>query len=120
MSIRPTKRAFETVVERDQGRCAKCGEEIWGVRGEDFSLHHRRPAGSGGDARPESHGPSNLLLLHGSGTTGCHGEVETDREKAREVGLLVSRFQDPRVEPVEHAVHGKVFLRDDGTVTRCA
>lgn len=52
----------------------------------------------GGTRRPDT--CANLLLLCGSGTTGCHGWVESNRFAARAVGLLVSQRADPAQVPV--------------------
>jgi hypothetical protein len=116
-AVRPRLDALLIVWERDEGRCAKCGHEVSGERGYDWSLHHRRPAGMGGDRRSEAHAPGNLVLLHGSGTTSCHGEVEKRRANSFAAGLLVLRSDTPTERPIEHAVHGWVYLRDDGTVS---
>jgi hypothetical protein len=114
--VRPTQKTYLRVVERDAGCCAVCAGEVWGQRGFDFSLHHRRPAKAGGDRRPESHLPGNLVLLHGSGTTGCHWLVEEKhRAKAYDTGLLVREPYLPSLRPIEHAVHGLVWLADDGS-----
>lgn len=43
----------------------------------------------GGSKRPELHQPANLIVLCGSGTTGCHGWVESHRHQARESGYLI-------------------------------
>lgn len=105
---------------RDKGRCAMCGEWVRGHRGLDWSVGHRRPRRSGGDPRPETNGTGNLVLLHGSGTTGCHGGVERNRTASMELGLLLSAMQVPASVPIEHAVHGRVLLDDEGGVTPCA
>jgi len=112
---RPTGATFRLVVERDHGRCAACGKDVWGVRSFDYSLHHRHPAGMGGDRRPEIHLAGNLVLLHGSGTTSCHGAVEANRADAYLSGLLVRRGFTPCRQPIQHAVHGLVLLSDDGS-----
>lgn len=116
-ALRPSKTTFGVVFDRDRGCCAWCVEEIRGRRGEDFSLHHRRPAGMGGDRRPETHGAGNLVLLHGSGCTGCHGLVESQRDLASERGFLIPKLaaSAPSTWPIEHALHGRVFLFDDGS-----
>lgn len=114
MRVRPSAATLQAVTERDQGRCASCSLLIVGERGRDWSLHHRRPAGMGGDSNPVSHGPANLLLLHGSGVTLCHGYVESNRTESYDLGLLVHRGADPRLQPIEHAVHGLVLLTEDG------
>lgn len=49
----------------------------------------------GGTSDPNIHDPANLVVLCGSGTTGCHGWVESHRERAIEQGWLVPR-RDPR------------------------
>ena len=118
-AVRPTEETFEVVYDRDEGRCAHCGDDVLGVRGVDFSLHHRRPAGMGGDRRPETHAAGNLVLLHGSGCTGCHGAVESRRADALERGLLVPRnaVLPPAAHAIEHAVHGWCYLLDDGSVS---
>ncbi len=115
-AVRATAATFELVVERDLGCCALCGEAVHGERGVGFSLHHRRPAGMGGDRRPETHGAGNLVLLSGSGTTGCHGWVESRRTEARNLGLLIPRLaaRPPSQWRIKHAVHGWVYLLDDG------
>jgi hypothetical protein len=117
--IRPTDATLAVVYERDQGRCAACGLLIVGERSRDWSLHHRRPAGMGGDRSPVSHSPANLVLLHGSGVDLCHGHVESQREESYDLGLLVHRGTDPREAPIEHAVHGLVLLTEEGGVTLC-
>jgi hypothetical protein len=104
--MRPTGATFTRVCERDEGKCASCGEEVWGDRGFHFSLHHQRP---------ESHRCGNLVLLHGSGTTGCHGHVERERAESYRLGLLVREPFTPALQPIRHAVHGLVLLSDDGS-----
>lgn len=116
--MRPSSEALEIVQERDKGCCAFCHKPISGERGRDWSLHHRRPAGMGGDKKPETHGPANLVLLCGSGTTYCHGRVESNRADAMARGYLLSRHavNPPSSFAIEHAVHGYVYLLDDGSV----
>ncbi len=116
-AIRPTKKTVDRVIERDEGRCAYCGEEVWGQRGFDWSVQHRRPAGIGGDPRAESHAAGNLVLLHGHALSRCHGWAESHRTAAEELGLLIptQAVQPPSTWPITHAVHGRVFLLDDGS-----
>lgn len=117
--VRPTDATLATVRERDGNRCAACGLTIVGERSRDWSLHHRRPAGMGGDRSPVTHGPANLVLLHGCGVSLCHGHVESNRTESLELGLLVHRAHDPRTKPIEHAVHGRVLLTEEGGVEPC-
>lgn len=53
------------------------------------SLHHRRPRGMGGTRRADVHSPAALLSICGSGTSGCHGYVEKNREWSYDRGYLV-------------------------------
>lgn len=72
----------------------------------------------GGSRDPKIHSPANLLLLCGSGTTGCHGWVESNRAEARDLGLLLYRAQDPVQIPVQLR-YGTTRLRDDGGRQPC-
>lgn len=110
----PTPATVKLVRKRDEDRCAKCGFEISGVRGFDWSVSHRRPRGMGGDRRPEANLPGNLVLLHGHGTSGCHGEVESRRADAIMSGQTVHKSAIPSQVAIEHAVHGWCYLDDVG------
>lgn len=119
MSVRPSKQTVELVIVRDGGLCAYCAEEIWGTRGFNWSVGHRRPAGMGGDPRPETHAAGNLVLLHGHGTSLCHGWCEANREEAEALGLLIPKEAKalPSSFPIRHAVHGWCYLLDNGRWT---
>lgn len=106
------------IIERDQGRCAWCGNPVHGERGLDWSIHHRRPRGAGGTSLAWVNRPANGVVVHGSGTTGCHGEIEKERDMARNMGFLVSAIgTEPASHvPIVHAVHGTVLLDDAGAV----
>ncbi|MGX9346613.1 HNH endonuclease [Microbacterium sp. KNMS] len=105
------------VIARDQGCCARCGRHVAGMqRGRFWSIHHRRPRGSGGSSLTWVNGAANLLILCGSGVTGCHGEVESRRASARMDGFLIplNGVQVAEDVPVRHALHGLARLTDDG------
>ena len=106
---RPTGPSIETreqVRWRDRDRCRRCGKPTW-------QIHHRKPRGMGGTRDPLINSPANLVLLCGSGTTGCHGWVESHRTEAREQGWLVSQHADPRYQPIDH--QGRLtFLTEGG------
>jgi len=91
-------------MERDQYRCVRCGNPVTGDPGVDYSLQHRIPRGMGGSKDPRLNLPSNLILFCGSGTSGCHGEVESKRAEARDAGYLVWRSQNPAEVPVTVAL----------------
>lgn len=62
--------------------------------------------------------PANLVVLCGSGTTGCHGWVESHRAEAYDAGLLVRRgLRTPAEVPLDW--HGEtVWLDIAGGVVR--
>ena len=75
----------------------------------------------GGSDRPALNQPPNLLALCGSGTTGCHGWVESHRIDSYESGWLCYRNDNPVEIPVWVAIDGNkfaqseyVYLTDDG------
>lgn len=53
------------------------------------SAHHRQPRQMGGSRAPWINDLCNILLACGSGVTGCHGWVESNRDVAVARGLLV-------------------------------
>lgn len=53
---------------------------------ERVSVQHRRARGAGGTSLETTNFLDNLLLLCGTGTTGCHGWVETQE---RAVGIAM-------------------------------
>lgn len=119
----------ELIWDRDGCRCALCGIGLaWALRGMPFtrgwSVHHREDRGQGGvkRARPGREQPraylalpSNGVLLCGTGTTGCHGEVTRNRVPAR-LGFTVARIgiRRPVEVPIKHYLHGWVLLDNDG------
>lgn len=119
----PTPATVALVVARDKGMCARCGRHvIAGVRGRDWSLHHRRPRGAGGSTLVWVNRPGNLILLCGDATStgGCHAWVESNRDEARREGFLVplNGIHISTMVPVMHAVHGNCILDDNGGITR--
>lgn len=91
----PAQRAM--VAERAAYCCELCGIRLhdgaaWGT---EHSFHHRQARGLGGTSRSESNAPTNLLLVCGTGTTGCHGFIEAHRTSAEQEGWLVRHGLDP-------------------------
>jgi hypothetical protein len=110
----PDRTTRELVLERDDYRCAVCGDSI--VGGVRSIHHHRRNRGSGGSSDPAINAPSNLLTVCGDGTSGCHGWIGANPDEAMDAGFAVSLNSSdaPAQVPVDHAVYGLVYLRDDG------
>lgn len=109
--------AVRLVVDaRDAGRCRRCGHAV----GEDFSRHHRIPRGAGGSSRVDR--PSNLVTVCGSGTTGCHGRIESRRDEHKVLGWILPKLNlsiDTESEPL-FTIDGWVCFDDQGAVTQCA
>ncbi len=97
----------DLIWSRDNGCCVICGVGLWREdRGNSWSIHHRVPRGMGGSKLRWIGQASNGLTLCGTGTTGCHGDVESNRDVAYKKGWLVRRhgILKPTAVPVEY--HG--------------
>lgn len=113
----PSRSQRAIVLGRSGGHCEIC----WVLLLDEgrwlgpHSVHHRRPRRAGGDPRPSTNDPSNLLLLCGTATTGCHQRVEADRVTALANGWLLHATEEPAAAP---ALIGPsrtwVRLTDDG------
>ena len=90
---------------RAGGACERCGQSLVN---RPASIHHRRPRGMGGSKNMDT--VANLVVLCGSGTTGCHGYIESHRSQAIADGWLVPRreFRSPEAVPV--MIYGKAYF----------
>lgn len=115
MSKAPTARTRAVVKHRAERYgypvCERCG------RASGTNVHHRRPRGLGGSKDLATNLPSNLLLLCGSGTTGCHGWIESQRTEAKANGWLLEQWQSPLETPVRVHDRGLVLLDNIGGMT---
>lgn len=100
------------VFARANYRCERCFKELHGVFG--VSVHHRRPRMMGGSRNAELHLAANLIVLCGSGNTGCHGWVESHRDKAREHGYLIQRVQNAHEIPFRDNAGVWYLIDNDG------
>lgn len=93
------------VLTRDGYQCWLCREN---VGGGVYSLHHRQ-----GRTGADPHRYSNLIVLCGTGTTGCHGWVTVHPAQAYDLGLSVPRLggQDTRLVPI--VAGPQVYALDD-------
>lgn len=114
---KPTKAILDIVWERDQSRCFRCGRMLHRGAG-DYSIQHRIPRGMGGSRDPVLNSPSNLVLLCGSATTGCHGWAESYRVDAMAQGFLISHLSwvHPAHVPIVRGGREAVRLLPDGMV----
>jgi ferredoxin len=99
------------VLRRDGPYCARCGQCTANV---PSSVHHRLPRRMGGTLDPRINDPRNLVVLCGTGTTGCHGAVESDRVAAYADGWLI-RNLDHLDEPLRTRYGTRITLAGDGT-----
>ena len=120
----PSTRTKQLVTDRAGYCCEICGLALHDglVWREAHSFHHRRPRGMGGTRDKAANSPANLLLLCGSGVTGCHGRIERERSTAYIYGWLVRQGDDPAQAPVWVWRQGEtpVRLTVDGLVESAA
>jgi hypothetical protein len=93
-----------TVENRANGLCERCGGNLYG---KAASIHHRRPRRMGGTTDPAVNTASNLMVICGSGVTGCHGWIESNRTQAYAEGWLLHSGQNPEAIPAR--IHGLGF-----------
>jgi hypothetical protein len=93
------------VFARAGGRCERCA-------GIGASYHHRKKKGQGGEWSPD-----NIVYLCGSGTTGCHGWIEHNPDKAETEGFHVRPWDDPEDVPIKYRRTEWIQLLPDGEVT---
>ena len=82
------------VYRRAGYRCERCLEQT-----PTINIHHRLPRQMGGTLSDSIHLPANLIVLCGSGTSGCHGWVESNRDQARKLGFLLFRIDNAEEIP---------------------
>lgn len=107
----PDQATVRLVRDRDQWRCARCAG--WGP----LSTQHRVARLMGGTSWDGINQPANLLTLCGSGTTLCHGWVESHPTWAAHHGWTVPRYGLLQPEPATTPVwtwRGWVLLLSSG------
>lgn len=97
------QRGRKVVRERSMALCE--GQAVGACIGVPLSWSHRVPRGQGG-----TWSGSNGLDLCGSGTTGCHGWVESHPAAATALGWRVQSWRNPLMVPV--------FIRNVHSVAR--
>lgn len=104
--------------DREQERCFRCRRPLrFEDRGHGWSAHHRKPRGMGGTSDLAVANIANCLILCGTGTTGCHGWVESWRAIAEDFGYLIrreARIATPAGTPVRRMDGTLWLLRADG------
>lgn len=98
---RPNKVSDETrfaVLARAFYKCERCDRDFLGY---PVSVHHRRPRMMGGSKNEMLHEMANLIVLCGTGTSGCHGWIESNRAVARELGYLIQKIESAEEIPFQ-------------------
>jgi hypothetical protein len=113
--VKVTPSIRKRVLARDEF-CVRCG---FLIDPGNYSIHHRKPRGMGGTKDPAISRLSNLLALCGSGTTGCHGWVESSRRLAYERGFLLHHNDNAKTTPVFTYAGWRLF-DNDGNVLEVA
>lgn len=88
------ERAYAIATERDRSMCQRCLRHC-GRANRD----HRKDRSLGGLTVA-----SNLQILGGSGTTGCHGWKTSHPAKALEEGWLVPSWKEPHEWPARRFI----------------
>ena len=109
----PDRATVDVVLGRDGHSCVVCGAGLSGLRGVDWSVHHRLRRSQGLDNRP-----ANLVSVCGHGTAGCHSNIHAGPAAARRAGWLIKGVQEPVSIPMAHALLGWVLLDNAGGWTR--
>lgn len=105
------KSTISLVKLRDNESCVRCG--IYGG-----NVHHRKMRSQA--SKDSVHNVENLILLCGSGTTGCHGWVHGHPSESYKHGWLVRSYHEPRVIPVRDYSGSLWFLTERGAKVRAS
>jgi len=110
----PRAHVRAAVLARDGYACVRCGRACGPGIGP-YSIQHRKARGVGGGNEM-----SNLILLCGSATTGCHGEVEQRAWQDEGFGYWVRSSADPKATGVLYFLRDssvRFYLHDDGSLS---
>ena len=101
------------VLARAGHRCEACGIGVHTMLG--YSAQHRTPRGMGGTTdRPWINLASNIAVMCGSATTGCHGAAERRVPGLNTRGFWLKSGQPPADTPVQLFDRTWVELTDTG------
>lgn len=103
----------DAVHVRDGGHCVRCGAWLANV---PSSIQHRLPRGRRGGSRL-----SNLLHICGTATTGCHGEVESERAQAYDDGYSLHNGTEgdhPEAVPVLTYLGWRHYMDNSDVLTK--
>jgi hypothetical protein len=103
------------VLDRDGMVCRRCARSLLHLRA---SKHHRRPKGMGGGDPIYYDRPDNIVLVCGSGTTGCHGWIHAHPTHSYATGWLIRHGSDeePSEIPLTDVGGREFFLTEEGGI----
>lgn len=108
-----TPKAVLSALDKRDGHVSAWTGAEYSPGPDDVLVPQHRQDGMGGS--PFKHRLSNVVWLessiNGLITSDAKWQAEADRR-----GISVSRFSNPAHEPMDHAVHGRCLLDDDGGV----
>jgi len=104
--------ADDAAVQRDGPRCRRCGKDL---HGQSASKHHRKLKGRKTPVR-EWDLVENIVVLCGSGTTGCHGWAHHNRTEAAATGWVVASWDTPADVALVDTRGQRFTLTPEGTV----
>ena len=109
----PTPAIRRQVIARDLSTCQWCGRYVRTESGW-YSLQHRRARGMGGSRDVATNQPANLVLVCGTGTTECHGQIEQAPAQALARGFRISSSATPARVPYMDWTGREWLLTNDG------
>lgn len=98
--------AEQAAKDRDGANCLRCGMDLWG---QQASKHHRKKR-----RFPDADRVENIVILCGTGTTGCHGWCHSHDREARATGWVVSSWDKPAERPLITLDQRMIMLTEDG------
>ncbi len=98
-------------IARDGDACLRCGRNLQGI---PASVHHRLKRSAGTKAQVDR--VENLVVVCGSGTTGCHWHIHDQPHESFDDGWMVRRGADPAGKPLTTTNGTLLILLPDGSV----
>lgn len=95
--------------------CTWCGRAVRIEPGE-YSIQHVRARGMGGSRLADTGQPQNGTLVHGTGTTGCHGYITAHPTEAQARGFQIFQTQNPATTPMTLWDGRRVIRTPQGTL----
>lgn len=87
-STGPSTTVRSQIQARARMRCERCGRNLtW----EGGQIHHRKPRQMGGTRDQKTNSMENLVFI----CSGCHSEIESNRDDSYRDGWLVHSWDDP-------------------------